>query len=173
MANLRQIVDGRALQAYGTSEGVTKSWDTRGRGRHGSTEGEPNTEQKNVFEHEPTKNEQDNPNDVSFNTQFGGKCAGPGCAKAKKLTSVSEVPALSKLEFTLQSDKGGNHILYDKESLKLMLQSALQQLDQADNPDFENSSDNNATTTHFVTFKFNKKTNNRPTFAPMPEESRS
>ena len=31
MANLRQIVDGRALQAYGTSEGVTKSWDTRGR----------------------------------------------------------------------------------------------------------------------------------------------
>jgi len=34
MPTLRDITDGKVIQAYGTSESVTKSWDTRGRGRH-------------------------------------------------------------------------------------------------------------------------------------------
>ena len=33
MTTLRQIADGKTLEAYGTSEGVKKEWDERGRGR--------------------------------------------------------------------------------------------------------------------------------------------
>lgn len=33
MPNLRQLSDGKTILAYGTSEGASKGWDTRGRGR--------------------------------------------------------------------------------------------------------------------------------------------
>lgn len=33
MTTLRQLADGKTIMAYGTSEGVSKAWDTRGRGR--------------------------------------------------------------------------------------------------------------------------------------------
>lgn len=43
MANLRQILDKKTtidLQAYGTSEGVTRAWDSRGRGHAAATGGD-------------------------------------------------------------------------------------------------------------------------------------
>lgn len=33
MPTIRQIADGKVIEAYGTSQGVEKAWDTRGRGR--------------------------------------------------------------------------------------------------------------------------------------------
>lgn len=40
MPTLRQIADGKVIQAYGTSESVKKAWDTRGRGRKAKEDAE-------------------------------------------------------------------------------------------------------------------------------------
>ena len=169
MPSLRNIIDRKVMYAYGTSEGVTKAWDTRGRGRH-EQEGEhepgqavtetPGQGKAFWHQHEGTSG-YTNPNDISYNRQAGG-CEGPGCDKARRLVSEADVPDMAKIEFTMTSGKGGNHLMYDKNSLKLMLQKALKQLEDADdNPAYTNDSAG-ISTNHFVTYNFKRKGADNP-----------
>lgn len=92
------------LTAYGTSEGVTKAWDTRGRGKN------TDPDDKETCVGENCKDE------VSYPK-------GPEGAR---------IPHLDNVEFEMSSNQGNNNIHFDKEAMKMVLRRALEQLENED-----------------------------------------
>ena len=155
-----------AIFAYGTSEGVTKAWDSRGRGKN----------ENNMY---PTKGGGEMANDIrqafkDKKNQMSDEevskrmnevdCIGPNCGKPE--TELPEqkpgsppvvIPHLDNIEFQMSSGKQGQNIHFGKEELKSMLRMALVQLDQEDHNIKYLNSNMAGSTDHYATIKFNRQ----------------
>lgn len=124
------------MWAYGTSEGVVKEWDARGRGKK-----------------------------IDYDNQEEGECVGHNCPDHEvKLPSKANVgpfpvvvPHLDNLEFMMTSNKGGQAIHWDKEAMKTMLRMALVQLDREDAKIDYLNTPTKSSTDHYATIKFHQR----------------
>ena len=129
------------IGAVGTSEGVKKEWDTRGRSIvHGECSG-PDC-QHTI--------------DITKPTSEGGK--------------PIELPTIDGMELSMKSSKPGYNINFDREALKTMLRTALMQLDRDDSRINYLNTPMGSSTMHYVKLALNRSSDS-PGVAYNPGEA--
>jgi hypothetical protein len=126
------------ISAVGTSEGVKKAWDTRGR---------------SIVQGECSGPDCKQSIDITKPTGEGGK--------------PIVIPTIDGIELTMKSTQPGYNIHFDREALKSVLRMALVQMDMDDTKINYLNTPMGATTDHYVRVSLNRNSDEKGmTYSP-------